>query len=247
MEAQWKFFFILASGRSGTNFLSDMLMNETNHVYVYHEPVQEDMAAQVAAYYSDQRGLSYLQGFRMREIFSRIKHFEPGVYGEVNPQLRYHVNVLQKAFPGAKLMHVVRDGRKVVRSTMSRKTYTIFRPNSMAIHPKDDDPWKDRWDGMDRFQRICWNWMNDNRRLRMAIGHPIQFEKYLSDFEYFKQEIAIPLGIDILKENWSKHITQPRNITGKFTFPDWDQWTNEQKKAFTEICGEEMQLNGYKM
>ncbi len=247
MEAGWKFFFILASGRSGTNFLSDLLMNETNRVYVYHEPVLEDMAAQVAAYYSDAQGLRYLQNFRKREICSRIKQYPAGIYGEVNPQLRYHVRVIQKAFPGSKVLHIVRDGRKVVRSTLSRKTYTIRRPNSMAIHPLPDDPWRERWDGMDRFQRICWNWMNDNRRLRITIGHPIQFESYLSDFDYFEREIASPLGITIARADWQAHISTPRNTTGQFTFPDWNEWTKEQQKSFEAICGEEMVLNGYKM
>lgn len=245
MEAQWKFFFILASPRSGTVFLSDMLMDEENHVYVYHEPVQEDMAAQVAAYYSDEMGYRYLQGFRKREIYQRIKQFTPGIYGEVNPQLRYHFNALKKAFPGAKFLHVIRDGRKVVRSAMSRKTQTMYRPNSMAVHPKAEDPWRGRWSDMDRFERICWGWMDDNRRLRQAIGRPIQFEKYLTDFEYFRREIASPLGIEMTQEKWQAHISKPRNITDKFTFPNWEDWSKDQQKTFLAICGEEMKLNGY--
>jgi hypothetical protein len=100
---------------------------------------------------------------------------------------------------------------------------------------------------MDHFARICWYWQEENRRLRTTIGKTVQFEKILSDYEYFASEILKPCGIHIERNSWQSAISIRRNITSDFSMPKWDQWTLEQKKTFTEICGEEMAQCGYSL
>jgi hypothetical protein len=46
----WKFFFILGFGRSGTAFMAKLL-NQAKGAYVFHEPVFEDFYAHLRAHY----------------------------------------------------------------------------------------------------------------------------------------------------------------------------------------------------
>jgi hypothetical protein len=240
----WKFFFILGFGRSGTAFMADFL-NHADDAHVYHEPVFEDFYAHLRAHYNPRTAEKYMQGFRKKEIYSRMGHISSGIYGETNGNLRCHANAIRNAFPNAPLLHLVRDGRDVVRSHMSRRTMTARNPFSMSMHPIKSDPWRIHWSQMDRFARICWYWQEENRRLRTSIGRTVQFEKILASYEYFKSEILDPCGINIEHAVWEASIALPRNISREFSMPKWDQWTPQQQQAFKEICGDEMAACGY--
>jgi hypothetical protein len=241
---EWKFFFILGFGRSGTAFMANLL-NQAQGAYVFHEPVLEDFYAHLRAHYSSLYAQRYMQGFRKKEIYSRMLHLPPGRYGEVNGIIRCHAEAIKVVFPSVTLIHLVRDGRDVVRSTMPRRMMTIRNPLSLMIHPEKSDPWYSQWAGMNRFARICWYWQEENRRLRASIGKTVQFEKILSSYEYFSREVLEPCHIHIDEDLWKAAIAAPRNITNKFSMPKWDQWTPEQQKTFRKICGEEMTKCGY--
>lgn len=240
----WNFFFILGFGRSGTAFMADLL-DKAPDAHVFHEPVLEDFFAHARTHHNPKDADRYLQRFRKKEIFARMCHIPSGSYGEVNSIIRCHAEAIGRAFPRAVLIHLVRDGRDVIRSTFGRRTMTIKNPFSLSIQPVDSDPWKAHWPEMDRFARICWFWQEENRRLRMAIGKTVQFERILSDYEYFTREILEPCGIHIDKKDWELAVSSPRNATSEFLMPKWHEWTADQQKTFREICGEEMTNCGY--
>ena len=231
-------------GRSGTAFMANFL-DQAEGAHVFHEPVLEDFLAHLRAHYSPVAAERYMQGFRKKEIYLRMRNIAPGVYGETNSILRCHAAAIGKSFPEATLLHLVRDGRDVIRSHMSRRTMTGLNPFSMNIHPIETDPWYPHWHEMDRFARICWYWQEENRRLRTSIRKTVQFEKVLASYEYFHEEVLAPCGIFIDKETWEGTIASPRNVTEKFQIPKWAEWTPDQQKSFRDICGSEMSACGY--
>jgi hypothetical protein len=241
---KWDFFFILALGRSGTAFLAKLL-SRAHGAHVFHEPAFEDFNAVVRAFYSPRSAERYIQQFRKKEIYLRMRNVVPGVYGEVNSGLRRHAEALKNTFPEATLIHLVRDGRDVVRSMMSRRTMTLKDPFTSRIHPTGLDPWKPRWHKMDRFSRICWFWQAENSYLRTVVGNPVQFEKILSSYEYFYDSILVPCHIFIDKKDWQMAVASPNNRTNTFRMQKWDTWTPEQQKIFRKICGDEMAQCGY--
>ena len=241
---KWKFFFILGFGRSGTAFMAEFL-NKATGAHVIHEPVFEDFYAHTRAHFNPKAAESYMQNFRKKEIYLRMRKTPPGVYGEVNGNLRCHTVAIRNAFPEAALIHLVRDGRDVVRSHVSRRTMTIKNPFSMRIHPIPSDLWSSRWGEMDRFAKICWYWQEENKRLRMTVGKLVQFESILSDYDYFYAEILEPCGVQIDKKTWQNSVPTPRNITSHFKMPQWNDWSPAQKKTFIDICGDEMAQCGY--
>lgn len=239
-----KIFFILAQGRSGTAFLADLL-NQSQNSHVCHEPVFEDLNAYVKAYYSPQAAENYMQRFRKKEIYLRMWHIPTSVYGEVNSILRRHANAIKSAFPDATLIHLVRDGREVVRSMISRTTMTEKDRISTKIHPVKSDPWRNQWDQMDRFSRLCWYWQTENAYLRTTLNKTVQFDKILANYDYFHNEILRPCHIDIGQEIWARAIASPRNATDMYHMPKWADWTSEQQEIFKNICGDEMVKSGY--
>lgn len=244
--AAWKFFFILGFGRSGTAFMANLL-NQAPEAQVFHEPVIEDFLAHRQAHYNPQAAEKYIKGFRRKEIYLRLRHLPTGIYGETNGNLRCHANAIRGAFPNATLIHMVRDGRDVVRSHMSRRTMTLKNPFSMSMHPMEGDRWREHWIELDRFARICWYWQEENRRLRMAIERTIKFEKIISNYDYFSDKVLKPCGIQITEKDWNIAVATPRNTTAEFSMPKWDGWTMPQKNTFREICGEEMEKCGYEL
>lgn len=254
-------FFVLALGRSGTQFLSALLSSDPSGV-VHHEPYGSDhrlIALRHAA--SFDRVLDGLLEQRFAELLPR----DGGArfYGEVNSYLRYEVDWLRRRFDPA-LVHLVRDGRDFVRSAYIRDLYTPWQEDG-PILPRDDDPYAVAWAGMTRFQRICWCWKHTNEFLGDRIPDFARFEGLLADYDYFARRILRPTGVEVSRETWSREVGRPRNTSRQFRLkrlarrwlvgrpqdrrvrgiPHWKQWDETMTRQFDEICGETMRRFGY--
>ena len=120
-----RLFFVLGMGRSGTSFFANLLDSDP-HSYVVHEPVQRDFSAYQDAFHSPEKADLYIRRFRGKEMFLRASGRGVSTYGEVNSTMRRHVHALRRIFPNARYLHLVRDGRDVVRSMMARATMTTL-------------------------------------------------------------------------------------------------------------------------
>lgn len=239
-------FFVLAIGRSGTKFLAELL-NKAPGAYVVHEPVRDDFQAHQRAFHSEEEARNYIHRFRKKEIYLRARNADIHTYGEVNGILRRHCLVLKEAFPNAKFIHLIRDGRDVVRSMMSRNTMKAEDPNTKFIYPKRRNPWTNKWPEMTRFEKLCWYWAVENRYLRKQIEKAVQLEKLVSSYDYFNAELLEPLGLKIPQRIWEKTASTPKNVTDEHVIPHWSNWDYEIMQKFNALCDEEMIRNGYEL
>lgn len=239
-----KIFFVLAIGRSGTKFLADLL-DQSPAARVVHEPVRDDYLAHQKAFHSQQEAAQYIHRFRKKEMYLRMRDKQVDCYGEVNSLLRRHCMALKEAFPGSALVHLVRDGRDVVRSIISRKTMTPDDPHTGLICPTEEDPWKDEWFKMSRFERLCWYWQVENHHLRLNIEKRVQFERLIGSYDYLKKELLSPLGIDVPKNMWQAAVDSPKNVTDQYRIPHWSEWGDDRMASFRRICADEMRACGY--
>lgn len=237
-------FFILSIGRSGTNFLSNLL-NLVPRAYIEHEPVRNDFKSYQKAFYSQKRAYLYLKYFRKKEIYLRVRDKNINSYGEVNSLLRRHSKALKILIPNVKIIHLVRDGRDVVRSGLSRRTMTKEDGHTRNIRPLKGEPWYDEWKHMNRFEKICWYWDIENRYLNNNIEKVIRFEELISNFDYFKENLLKFFDLKMSKDIWQKEIIVPRNISEEYKAPHWTKWDQEKKNSFLKICGETMEKLGY--
>ena len=168
------------------------------------------------------------------------------IYGEVNSFLRRHCEALKKAFPNVTILHLVRDGRAVVRSMYSRETMMPGAYDTKYVRPKPGGPYYEKWDKMSRFEKLCWYWAVENEYLyRCTNGRIVHFEKIVRDYEYFKEKVLEPLGLDIPREIWEREVRRPRNISLQYKLPHWKEWDKWMEERFREICGEIMEKLGY--
>lgn len=239
-------FFILGSGRSGTTFLANLL-NKATEAHVVHEPIRADFVAYRHAFHDANAAERYVKQFRKKEMYLRAHGRPHTVYGEVNSLLRRHASALQQAFPDATLLHLVRDGRDVVRSMMARRTLLPDDPGTIGIRPTESDRWAEEWEEMNRFARLCWYWQVDNAYLRQTIGQTKQFEKILESYDYFNSEILVPCGLTISHSLWQEAVKNPSNATEQHQLPSWGAWSEAQQRIFLRICGNEMRKCGYKV
>lgn len=241
-------FFGLGIVRSGTTFLANLLNREIPNTITLHEAVIDDYWSYRRAFYSETEALRYVRTFRRNEIFLRLRGTQIRAYGEINPFLRRHAVALKKVFPDAHLFHVIRDGRDVVRSIMSKGYFgtkdPVFRP---LIHPPEPSPYAQRWSSMTRFEKVCWLWAEENRYLRENIPTTVRFECLVRDYEYFRARLLEPISAHIGVETWSRYCREAHNPSPAQTFPHWRSWNREQRCVFSEICGTEMEVNGYEL
>lgn len=237
-------FFLLGMGRSGTNFLADML-SHCPVTLVHHEPVTEDFDAFVEAHSSEARALSYIENFRVAQMYHLAKAHDIRCYGEVNSALRFHGKALKAVLPKAKLLHLVRDGRDVVRSIMERKHYMPEATSHHNLAPLPTDPLYAKWNSLSRFEKVCWLWADANRRVAQDVPDWIAFEPLVSDYRYFRGRLLEPVGLEMDEATWNKLVSSPTNVTKKFSFPKWQDWGASQRAMFDAICGEQMARFGY--
>jgi len=248
-----KYVFITGLGRSGTSFLSTLLSGQVS-VASRHEYIG-DREYWLLSWYLP--GEVYSEQYLKREKKRIDREFvNQDVFIDVNGHLQHSVVELEKVFQGAQIFHLVRDGRKVVRSLYTRR-------NDRDIHliPKDKQSVK-RWMDGDKFEQICWNWNDATERL-IATNKPIiKFEKLVSDYEYVKEHLLSPIGIAIQEEEWerarSNKVNKTRSNIYRYLYskakgkpfistklPEYDGWPRDKKEIFEEICGETMRELGY--
>lgn len=237
-------FYILGMGRSGTFFLSKLL-NEYKNACVYHEPLHSDFKAIVDALKSEKKANQYINSFRKKYLYLKLKNKDINTYGEVNSNLRYHAKILKNNIPNVKILHLVRDGRDVVRSIMERNHYTEDGIGHHSLSPSKDDYYFDEWKNMSRFEKVCWLWKDANEVVEPFSDEMIKFERLINDYDYFNKKIELKLNINIGYDLWNNEVNSPKNITKKREFPHWDNWNKNQLEDFNEICGELMNKYGY--
>jgi hypothetical protein len=238
------FFFILALGRSGTTFLAHLL-NMVPNAVVFHEPARSDIDAYRRAFFSPDDAERYIASFRKKEMYLRTRSKDFRVYGEVNSLLRRHSEALKRQFPRAGFLHMVRDGRNVVRTMMSTDA---LKPGFMWtwwLRPHESDPFYAQWSTMDRFAKLCWYWRVENHHLRTTIGNTVKFEDVVRDYECFEQRILRPFGLVMPEAVWKQHSGVQRNSTSTYSLPHWREWDADHLRTFESICGDEMRANGY--
>jgi len=233
-------FFVLSTGRTGTKFLAQLLNRDPN-AKVFHERFKQDFDEYVHAYHDEKSAIAYIKESRMK----LIPNEQSKIYGEITGVLRHHIKALKTVFPEARLFHLVRDGREVIRSMASREIMLKSNAISSQIYPKESDPFYMAWPNMDQFERICWYWSTENRFLRENIKDSIQFEGIISDYSYLRKRLLDEVGLNIPHDIWNDVVKTKINATKIYKIPHWRQWNPKQQGVFEKIAASENRLSGY--
>jgi Sulfotransferase family len=176
-------FFIVSSGRSGTAMLHKAL-SAVASVEMHHEYM-----VQIAQPLAVRRYLGLADAEESARIIGEtyggaIRYSEAAHWGDSSNKLSWLIPDLGAAFPKARFIHLVRDGRKVASSYFHKLGAECYDDRSTQILQAHYDqaapappPEKKYWwplprhgsadaepfRGFSQFERICWHWAEVNK------------------------------------------------------------------------------------
>src|ERR1700744_6213 len=185
-------FFIVSSGRSGTAMLHKALSSvagvEMHHEYMVQitQPLAVRRYLGLADAEQTQRVIAETYGGAVR--YSDATH-----WGDSSNKLSWLIPDLAAAFPKARFVHLVRDGRKVASSYFHKLGAECSADRSTAIlqahvaeparHPtpppekkywwplpRRGSPDAARFRTFSQFGRICWHWSELNRLVLQELS-----------------------------------------------------------------------------
>ncbi|MCA9367237.1 hypothetical protein KC887_03170 [Candidatus Kaiserbacteria bacterium] len=247
--------FIISTGRTGTHAIASHL-NRLQSVLAVHEP-------QPNLY---KTGLDYASGRisqeAARETIEAARRIaalhitirRASIYIESNNRLFSLIPILRESFPGSKFIHLVRDGRDVVRSGMDRGWYQkndIF-PDRLTACDIANDPWRDEWENFTPFEKSSWLWQTvDDFIYKDTVGqadsHCVRFEEVFDRQRNYPGLYSIAAFLELqtlLTFPLDEPIAQTNTNRGTH-FPRWNTWDEETIEKFNRIAGKSLIRYGY--
>lgn len=240
--------FVLGTGRSGTQLITSLL-SQCSDMYACHEPNYFMDVGQMVAL-RENEGLTerYWKEFRQYELFNRWKKSGKKYYAEVNGTIKYHGKVLASLYPKANFFILARDPKGTVRSIMGWSFYLSNSKGAYAISPLPHEPIYGAWEKMSRFEKVCWNVADVYEKLLAIVpeNRVLKLEELTSDYEKTKQVFFDQIGITVDKDKWNEVVKKPsKNKTQQYKYPEYEEWSHEEKKIYKKIFGKIEKRLGY--
>ncbi len=261
-------FFIVSSGRSGTQAM-ERLLGSYDNVEMHHEYLCTHLQPLAVRYYL---GLADLDE-ACRELESthgRALHYcEKPLFGDSSNKLAWLIEPLHRLFPGARFIHLVRDGRKVASSFLNKLGDECYDDRSTAIlqrwyddpkrHPapppekrywwnlpRQGDPRAAAFRGYNQFQRICFHWSEVNRTIQKDLRQiPAQQQRTYRLEDLTTQPAQLREMVEFLglpyRDELAHALLRPHNVNRPLNFP----LTAEQTRQFWAIAAETMHHFNY--
>jgi hypothetical protein len=201
----------------------------------------------------------------LRQRAAFIQSRQGTVYVESSTAYYGLIDLLPRVFAHHRLAYVIRDGRDWVRSWTNwgerggmytkgriRSIFARNWPTALDV----EDEYGARWESMPWFEKLCWAWSRLNvYALNSARDNPdarvFRFEdvfrspdryQHLSELVGFATDMpgVAPVPPEAL-EGWLDRKVH----TSSGAFPDWGEWSGEQRATFSSICGPLMEQLGY--
>jgi hypothetical protein len=261
-------FFIVSSGRSGTAMLHKAL-SAVAGVEMHHEYM-----VQIIQPLAVRRYLEFVEGEAATKTIGEtygaaIRYSHANHWGDSSNKVSWLIPELAAAFPHARFVHLVRDGRKVASSYFHKLGDECYDDHSTAIlqahydapetHPAPP-PEKKYWWPLPRhgakdagrfrifsqFERICWHWAEVNR---LALEELSQLPPERTMFVRLEELRAAPSEVralyDFLGLPWRDEaygvFARPHNVNR----PEDRLLDPVQRGQFDAIAGDMLARLGY--
>ena len=230
-----KTIFILSTGRCGSKSIVDTL-NQVENVKAFHEPNPSLIEENAKHHFGDFTENPIVLMLKKRKKLIDETHEAGFHYIESSHFLSSFVDPLRKAFPDAFFVHLIRDGRDVVRSAMSRSWYKW----------KDDRTVVYGWPApyyMSRFEKCCYFWDFQNRMISQSFERLTEDQKMIIKVE--KLHLDVTFLMNRLDLNPSSIKVEHSHKTPEHTFPHYLDWNDAQRKICHIYMGNTLKKFGY--
>lgn len=256
--------FVIGSPRSGTTALAHALGRHpdlwvSKESYLLHQLYGNGRVERIWKHNLERATPSWLRaeqveraeflgflGLAVNALFSSRSGGRRWV--DQTPLYTMMVDDLADMFPGASFVHIVRDGRSVVRSMSS--FVNVFEGFDGALLPDEIPPWAGD------FRLACETWTESvDVACRFGTAHPARYlavhnEELATDPEVGFARIHAFLGVGPddgparsfggrrINSSFARGAAPPSNGSG-------DDWTPERRRVFVDIAGETLIRVGY--
>ncbi len=227
-------YFCLNSGCCGSTYLIRLLA-DNGWPGVYHEKNPD----------FNQLGVTHFERpLNEVRLASLLRYTRWDVFLEANNRLFSLARPLHRAFPGAKFIHLHRDGRQAVRSALSRPDVEGYLRDNIRFQgalagDRQRKP----------LERFCHYWNNMNRRILDDLESLIPcrgtwlsltFEDLVAGrLERFCEFVEMPLAMK------RRPVVNRGQVGQQGRYPDFGDWPIADQQQFWQICGETMTRLGY--
>jgi hypothetical protein len=159
-------------------------------------------------------------------------------YFECNVYLAHFLPELKLLFPEARIAHLHRDLREVVRSILNRDWYDT--PED-ARHPDFDD---EEWAAAGQFARACLYAARTTRQIMPFADERIALETLAAKPDAaaaFFKSLGIAYYPRLAREAFAARV----NANARSDFPAYADWRTEDKEVFARVCSDVMAALGY--
>ncbi len=258
--------FMVGSGRSGTKMVSRLLHGcdqvEPHHEYL-NTLIQPLAVQRYMGIISREQAVSGL-----RDAYSGAFYYSPApIFLDCSHKLSFIIDDLADAYPGARFLHVTRDGRKVVASFLHKLQDECYDGPSIDVLmgwladrslpkppaekrywwnvPQPGQPFAAEFPGLSRFQRICYHWREANRCILESFDK-LPGRTLTLKLEDLKGDgPALRLLLDFFgvpfEKSLAEFLDKPQHVLVPFDFI----LEPEELEQFNAIAGYMMQLLGY--
>jgi Sulfotransferase domain len=231
--------FVVGTGRSGTTTLSELLSSFPGCM-VEHERTPK-LLDEVNAFLEGE-----LSREAMVDLLRRTRPPAAGyrLTGESNTQLSFVLPPLAEAFPSARVIWLIRDGRDVVASMVARG---IYHPRELEARggakqwartrlqaDRVGDLSSDAWAKLDPFGRCCWLWSFTQRVIGRDLARlnlpwmRLRLEELAASRSKLADFCGLPEGA--LQ-------TVPHSNRSARTPKRWRVWSRREMELFRHLCG----------
>lgn len=256
--------FILSSGRSGTQMV-DKLLKIIPEYESHHEFLCTHVQPLAARYFMGLISRDEVLK-ALREVYVPAVHYSSAkFFADSSNKLSWLIDPLFELFPGAKFIHLVRDGRKVVSSYFHKLGDEIYDDVSVHIMrewlkspdrypmpppekkywwniPQPGQPFAEEFPTFSQLQRIAYHWVEINRAIDGALPAVppaqqllIRLEDLVS-YEETVRELLQFLEVHGHQEQFVEMLKRPHNVNIPRNF----YLSPEQSAQFWAIAGATM-------
>jgi hypothetical protein len=266
MGAETEAFFIVSSGRSGTAMLHKALA-AAGGVEMHHEHMVNTVQPLAVRRYLGLAGSAEARQILASTHGAAIAHCEAAHWGDSSNKLSWLIPELAALVPGAKFVHLVRDGRKVAGSYFHKLGDECYDDRSTAIlraHvedgrpapppekkywwplPRRDDPTWEAFRSFDQFGRIAWHWAEVNRVILDALSAlPPERQMFVRLEDMLASPLLTRSLFEFLGLSWrDDHLrifARPHNVNR----PEDRPLDDAQRAIFERIASPMMERLGY--
>jgi hypothetical protein len=242
-------FFVLSSGRCGTQTLAKLLDPATNAI-VWHHPEPDPIDEAREAWH---HGIDRAETFwRIRGPVIRQAWSQDMIHGETDMLITPFADAIVEEIPKARFIVLVRNPWAFVRSGMRRGYYVGHGWDHGRLCPADDDSLIDAWREWEPFEKVCWLWNETYRRIDDMTGHisanrvrTVRFEDLVRRPEICR-ELYVFLGLEGYDSDHVERVLAVKHnqqIGGDFPGPE--EWSGAQHRTLWRLCRDTMERLGY--